>query len=451
MPDHDDVAEQALLGAMMNDAAAVTAALVHVRQGDLYRPHNAVVWSAILDAADWGDPAAVHILLSQRGQLAALPQNGAYLIDCLRAGEAGNVTVYAKAVARCARAREAAVDAARLGQAADDPDKYQALLLEFAEKGRAQAGGDRELGNTPVDWSAFLAGPLPDIRHLAGRILAHGQQAALVGAGKVGKSLLAFEWAWRAAAGLPFLGDIARDPIRVLYVDKENPPEEIHARALALGAAPGELTNLTYLQFPLLGELDTERGAAAFLADVDRHQPELVFLDTVSRMIKGKENDSDTWLDLYKHAIIPLKAAGIASVRLDHFGKDEDRGSRGSSAKSQDVDAVWELSSTTGNLLTLNRTHTRSGLGESAFVIRRLGNKDTGHWAGTRHVLADHGDDAVSAAVLDIAGRLDQAGVERLASRDETREACATLRIKVRNTTLGAVVAYRKRHWNDDE
>jgi hypothetical protein len=98
---------------------------------------------------------------------------------------------------------------------------------------------------------------------------------------------------------------------------------------------------------------------------------------------------------------------GVACLRLDHFGKDAERGSRGSSAKNQDVDHVWELSALKSEKspmgadlevlttsLKLNRTHTRSGLGEDTFAIIRRGERQVGGmWlpGRTRHELADIG------------------------------------------------------------
>src|SRR5699024_6188201 len=86
-----------------------------------------------------------------------------------------------------------------------------------------------------------------------------------------------------------------------------------------------------------------KRGGGQLLDLVDQHAPDLVVIDTVSRFIDGPENDADTWLALYRNSLVALKARGVAVIRLDHTGKDEDRGARGSSAKSSDVDAECTL------------------------------------------------------------------------------------------------------------
>jgi hypothetical protein len=178
----------------------------------------------------------------------------------------------------------------------------------------------------------------------------------------------------------------------------------------AFGATPDELAaGFDYRMFPKFsGGLDAAPVAAAeLLAIVDDVRPDIVVFDTVSRFIQGKENDSDTWLQFYGRVHAPLKALGIAGVRLDHMGKDSDRGSRGSSAKSQDVDHVWEMTRTDekherdGGIETvttqirMKRTHTRTGLGEDVLNITRRARKGpSGMWlpGETRHELTDPGD-----------------------------------------------------------
>lgn len=258
-----------------------------------------------------------------------------------------------------------------------------------------------------IDWKEAFATDFSSIDWLAGRFMEYGQQTGLVGPGKAGKSLFVDNWIWCAITGRSFLGDQRRKPIKVLYLDRENSLRDIVTRLTSLGATPEDLELLDYRMFPRFsGGLDASAIAAEqLLALVEESQPDVVVLDTVSRYISGKENDSDTWLDLYRRVHVPLKALNIGCFRLDHMGKDEDRGSRGSSAKTQDVDHVWELTKlseskvfdprtgieTITTQLKMNRTHTRSGLGEDLFLITRRGLRQKGGmWlpGGTSHELS---------------------------------------------------------------
>lgn len=255
----------------------------------------------------------------------------------------------------------------------------------------------------PIDWDDLFAEDTTAAEFLPGGLLEKGQQIALIGDGKSGKSLVMIEWCVRAIAGHEFLGVAADEPIRILYLDAENSRRDLAMRLRSIGATPGMLANLVYLSFPPFRPLDESDGARQVMTLVNKHKPNVVILDTVSRFIKGKENDSDTWLQLYRLLHKRLKGAGVAGIRLDHFGKDAEKGGRGSSAKSQDIDHVWELmvndtqERIVGNatemvtLLSLNRTHTRTGLGPNRLSIKRVGIKTRDEWlpGETRHTLAD--------------------------------------------------------------
>lgn len=257
----------------------------------------------------------------------------------------------------------------------------------------------------PIDWDELFDADVITADHLAGQLLESGQQIALVGDGKSGKSLLMAEWCLKSVTGAEFLGHCANRPIVVMYLDAENSRRDLIMRVRSLGGTPDQLRGkLVYLSFPPFKPLDGNDGALQVMALVDKYKPDVVVLDTVSRFIKGKENDADTWLALYRVLHKRLKALRIACVRLDHFGKDAERGGRGSSAKSQDIDHVWELSETgeetrpMGNGVTevvtqmeLKRTHTRTGLGPGFIRVSRTGQKTDVEWLAneTHH---DRGD-----------------------------------------------------------
>lgn len=258
----------------------------------------------------------------------------------------------------------------------------------------------------PIDWDDLFAEDFETADHLPAQLLERGQQIALIGDGKSGKSLVMIDWCVNAIQGLPFLTENTTDPVTILYLDSENSRKDLVMRVRSLGATPDVLRGkLVYLSFPPFKPLDSDDGAKQVMKLVQKYEPDVVILDTVSRFIQGKENDSDTWLALYRLLHRRLKARGIAGIRLDHFGKDAEKGGRGSSAKSQDIDHVWELKVEEENqtqkgmnievvtLLTLKRTHTRTGLGPDYLRIQRTGLKtgDQREWlpGETSHRIAD--------------------------------------------------------------
>lgn len=321
-----------------------------------------------------------------------------------------------------------------------------------------------------LDWREAFARDFSQIDYLPGRFMERGQQVSLVGDGKAGKSLLTEEWLIRCIKGQRFLGDTVRDPLTsVLYFDRENSVRDIVTRARALGATEEDLDlfmeRFDYRPFPRFsGALDASHVASAeLLGIVSEVKPDVVVLDTVSRFIAGNENDSKTWLDFYGRVHAPLKALGVACLRLDHYGKDQTRGSRGSSAKNQDVDHVWELSVLAQNKwhdlsddtelitthLKMHRTYTRTGIGEDEFLITRRGRRVRGGmWldGSTRHALTAEGQGvtAPEGSVEYIVERLNADGLQRNAGRNAVKERCAELGLPTTTKKLEQVVKLRK-------
>ena len=266
----------------------------------------------------------------------------------------------------------------------------------------------------------------------------------------MGKSLFSLDLAAAIASGrAEFLGDEdEREPARVLYVDQENSLLDIHRRLYALGLEAPDLANLVYLSFPPFEPLNTQKGAEALLAAVAEHKADVVVLDTISRMIVGVENDSEPWLALYRYLHVKLKAQEVACIRLDHFGKDTEKGQRGSSAKTQDIDAVWELravSSAGPGRLSLKRTHTRTGLGPDRLDVIRQGAP--GEKGTTAHILAsDVLDPFFSGNVGDAIAALDREGVPNGLGRDRLQAEALRrgLRIKLSNKCWSDVARIRK-------
>ncbi|MET7944241.1 AAA family ATPase [Streptomyces sp. NPDC005302] len=317
-----------------------------------------------------------------------------------------------------------------------------------------------------INWYEAYATDFTRIDWLPGRFMERGQQVALVGPGKAGKSIFVQYWIFCAITGRSFLGDERREPLNVLYFDRENNLRDIVTRMIAFGATPDDLQRLDYRLFPRFsGSFDQSSVAAAeLLAIVEERPRDLVIFDTVSRFITGKENDADTWLQFYGRVHAPLKARTISGVRLDHMGKDEDRGARGNSAKSQDVDHVWELTRLTENksfdpsagiehittTLKLNRTHTRSGLGEDLFLITRRGQRQRGGlWVpgGTRHELSSNtggGSGAAPGSAAWIVELLDSAKVPNDWGARRVIPKCQELGIKAAKTKIEEAIRIRK-------
>jgi len=211
----------------------------------------------------------------------------------------------------------------------------------------------------PVDWPTFLADDATGMEWLVEPIIPAGAQVAIWARAKVGKSLLALDMSAALATGRPVLGAPPVDPLDVLYVDMENPAADVRARVFDLGyTAASDLSRLHYFHIPSLPNLDFDTGGAVLAAQVARYDAKLVVVDTLASCVGGKENEADTYRGFYRFTGKRLRATGTALVRLDHGGKEREKGPRGSSAKDDDVDVVFEMV-TGGDQLVLRRTRSR--------------------------------------------------------------------------------------------
>lgn len=296
--------------------------------------------------------------------------------------------------------------------------------------------------------------PLLDFAHLLGTedegeewivnpILPARRMVALYSAPKVGKSLLMLEIAVGVALGTPVLG-VTPEPRRVLYVDFENDPRgDVRRRLEAMGfegEEDGRRLNerLCYLSFPSIAKLDTPQGGFELLKAAQVYECDVVVIDTVSRAVAGEENDNDTWLAFYRDTGMLLKAAGIACIRLDHSGKDAEKGMRGGSAKYGDVDAVWRLTASSSTVLELVCTDHRMPIEEDRLtLVRETSPRLTHRVASDRTVALDAKEQELDRA-------LDRLGVATSASHREAQKALKEAGYSFKKSVAERVVRARQ-------
>jgi hypothetical protein len=291
-----------------------------------------------------------------------------------------------------------------------------------------------------IDWHTLWNTEDEDEEWIVEPLLPARRLVALFSAPKVGKSLLMLEIAAAVAAGTPVLGVTPDRPRRVLYVDFENDPRgDVRTRLKAMGLGPDDLTNLQYLSYPTLAKLDTPTGAAELLAIVEEYECELVVIDTISRAVGGEENENDTWLAFYRNTGLALKQAKVACIRLDHTGKDHDKGMRGGSAKYGDVDAVWKLSRVDdGDTYKLECTDHRMPIDEPMLVIHRDQEPLTHRVSGMgRPALTD-------ARVAELVKTLDELDVDPTLGRDKVRDILKEYNVKAENASIGKAQETRR-------
>lgn len=241
--------------------------------------------------------------------------------------------------------------------------------LAAADRDRRQSGAPQT--STFIDWSSFWDREHSNAEWTYDDVLARGRGHAIYATHKTGKSLLTL---WIAAQVC------MRPDHACLYLDYEMTEADLYDRLDDMGYGPyTDFSRLRYALLPSLPPLDTREGADAAMELVGAAVNGLdgvhltVVIDTMSRAVKGEENDADTFRNFYNHTGIRLKREGLTWVRLDHAGKDSSRGQRGSSSKGDDVDVIWKMSKTEHGL-ELKREASRMSWVPERVMFKRSDN-----------------------------------------------------------------------------
>lgn len=251
------------------------------------------------------------------------------------------------------------------GVAADAPwPAYDAAVEALVE---APALAPVEAGvftSTFLDWHELASRPPEPVDWLVPGIIAAGRGHVLYAATGLGKSLLTLEWCVA----------MVRRGLIVLYVDHENDPRgDVWERLRDMHVEPGELDGLRYLSFPEMGPLDLPVGGAELLAVAEEVGADITVVDTATRTVKGEENSNDTWTAWDRNTGVRLRKAGCAFLRIDHSGKDAERGQRGASNKATDADLIWQLAiGPAEHEYILTNEKARIPVPEKAIAYRRL-------------------------------------------------------------------------------
>jgi hypothetical protein len=294
---------------------------------------------------------------------------------------------------------------------------------------------DNGLGAWRLDWPTFWKQERADADFLVEPLLARGRAHAFVAPAKAGKTLLFQEIALALATGRPVLYRPASDALAVVYLDMEMTQDDLYERASDMGYGPGDdLDRLHYVLLPSLPPLDTAEGGAALLEYVTGVGAEVVIIDTLARSVTGPESEADTLRNFFRHTGLPLKAAGVTWARADNMGKDPAKGARGTSAKNDDVDIVWQI--TRGDAsLALKCTHQR---------VRWVPEKVALAIVSEPHLRHQPAKRTWAAGTIEAAEKLDAAGVPLNAGRPAAREALTAAGITVGTDALRDALRWRR-------
>lgn len=268
------------------------------------------------------------------------------------------------------------------------PDKPMVIkdLCEFFEMGfeiddlrklceRAQSG---DLHYDALD---LLAGP-EETDWLVEGILARGDVALVVGEPGVGKSWLSMDLANKIAGhGGKWLGhNVLKNGGKVLYVDEENPRDVVRHRLRLLGFDASTASNIRYLHQQ---GIRLDRRPEQLLDEAIAFQPDLIVLDSLTRLHTQEENNAGAMASLFNDGINPLARQTNSGLLLLHHANKSDSSSsfirtRGSSDISASVDTGLDVrhSETSGRLTITHFKSRRSEAGK--FVQAAIARSPSG-------------------------------------------------------------------------
>ena len=238
-------------------------------------------------------------------------------------------------------------------------------------------------GITLVNWHEFFTKERLDPEWLVEGLWPFGRHISIGSKAGQGKSELIQYVVSRLALGIDPWSGQERDPLRVIYLDMEMAEEDLYQRMTDFGYsvehAQALQSNLLYAVLPVIPALNSQRGLGFVERLCDRYQPDVFIIDTFMKTLAGDENDAATVQEFTRLTGMLLKSRQIASGRADHYGKDPDKGNRGTSAKDDDVDVAWRLVRPQGSYTSkLTATKRRQGFVPERLSIERYHTAERG-------------------------------------------------------------------------
>lgn len=294
----------------------------------------------------------------------------------------------------------------------------------------------------PVDLDELIAGDPPSEEWYVEPLLPKGKLVGIISAAGHGKSLLLLDIACKKATGEPILEQGPGEPEHVVYLDMEMGPDELYDRLADLGYDREHpywetlADHLHYYQLISLPALNTEQGGKDLEDIIDRHQATFVVIDTLARVISGNENDADPYQELFRYTETMLKRRGVTLARLDHLGKDTSKGARGSSAKVDGLDVVWQMEQVIQGTMQFKRTKGRQVWVGEHTTIHRVDD------AGTVYHTTE--TEPVSQKIVDLVALLDGLKIDPTTGANAVQKILKAAGIGKKRIDLLAALKFRK-------
>jgi len=195
-----------------------------------------------------------------------------------------------------------------------------------------------EAGSGTYSYDALnLSAPPPEYEWLVDGVIARGDTTLLVGEPNVGKSWISLSLAVAMANGDDtWIKWNMNHHGRVLYVDEENPHDVVYHRLRQLG-----LKNYDNIRYLHRQGVRLDRRFDRFLDEAITYQPQLIVLDSLTRLHTQDENSAGAMAKLFNDSINVLtNETGAAVIVLHHTNKSDSNSSYTKTRGSSDIGAA---------------------------------------------------------------------------------------------------------------
>ncbi len=300
----DTDAERYLLASMMTGGPEATEAAVElVAPEDFYRPAHQVIYHAMIAMFAAGvraDPVTLRSWIDGDGDMRALggAHGGEYLMDLFGLPVAGSTSHYAQLVRTVAMRRQAIEECRRTEQALMLPSEDPEAVMGHVDRWLDQLHHVR-IGGRPVRNRGYqsVTETVAKERDAVIPGLLDAQERVVVVAGEgAGKTTLAHQIGFAAAAGTHPFGTAQYEPQRVMIWDFENPELLLARRFRKLGDVaaryPGwDEANIRFELRP--GGITSSRDVFELRDAARQFRPHLLVAGPVYKMIIASNGNAD--------------------------------------------------------------------------------------------------------------------------------------------------------------
>lgn len=300
---HDELAERAVIGAMISSESGASQVLSLLVASDFYDPRHGLIFEAVARAREAGtpvDPTSVLAAMTADGTIRRAG-GGSYLLDCHAAAvaTAPSLAFVANCVAEHAQMRALVLAASEILTNASAPSiaSSEELTTWAAERIAAVARGTGAAADDDDAWGEteleMAEGPT---NWVIPQLLARGDRLMLTGHEGGGKSQLIRQFAIATAAGVDSLHGRHMSPARVMVLDCENSASlsrKCYRPLLKTAREEGAGVEDRFRLHLQPGGLDlTQRaGIGWLLRRVEKFNPDLLCIGPLYRLHLGDPSD----------------------------------------------------------------------------------------------------------------------------------------------------------------